>query len=616
MNRAKLLLFAVTFLLTAFCLNVSAQETVNKKEDVNSIIDSLARNRIITNRVQEKPDIQLTREEAIIYLTQKYRSGNWADPVDPFRMAMGQLVYYASHPQADSAIVFMKGYNFDSINISWDKFYKWDSLKMKIPVVIPQGFIVRNDSIVRGDTIAFIQKNDSLALQISKLPADSVAGYRPLVAKPTVFMKDTVFLVISDTLQEVLPEKKGVPFLYYKYPYQVDSIEVALKSLTDYIIARDSSVIRFNSISGAVIPVWLNSKTGEMTRYWLRNEFNDSVTVWIGSTGRDSIGLFLEEGITFRRPAKQTNIVDAQLNLKKINSAKLQAVNKMYIKPDYWTFRSEAALVLNQAFLSNWVKGGESSISTTMDVTGYANYNNKNLLLSSSNFARLKYGLVATDKNGVRKNLDLLETNSKLNHKAFGKVDFSGTMLFKTQLTIGRSYFKYNGRDTSIVASKFMNPATLTIGFGLDYKPNKKTSINFAPFTYKGTFVLDTAVIDQTKYGVPHNKRSLNEPGVSLQVTHEFKPYKTITILNRLQLFTSYIHNPQNIDVDWEMIASANLNWFTEVRLNTHLIYDDDTKTARLDENDNPIMGTDGKPVRSARAQFKELIGFSFVFRF
>jgi hypothetical protein len=52
------------------------------------------------------------------------------------------------------------------------------------------------------------------------------------------------------------------------------------------------------------------------------------------------------------------------------------------------------------------------------------------------------------------------------------------------------------------------------------------------------------------------------------------------------------------------------------VRLNTQLIYDDDTKTARLDENDNPVMGTNGKPVKSARAQFKELIGFSFVFRF
>ena len=122
----------------------------------------------------------------------------------------------------------------------------------------------------------------------------------------------------------------------------------------------------------------------------------------------------------------------------------------------------------------------------------------------------------------------------------------------------------------------------LTIGIGLDYKPNKNTSINFSPLSYKGTFVPDTANIDQTKYGIPKDKRSLNEPGVSLMVTNEYKPFKNVTITNRLQLFTNYINNPQNIDVDWEMIVAASLNWFTDVRFNTHLIFDDDTKTVNL----------------------------------
>jgi hypothetical protein len=608
MKRVKLLWILVSVFFMLYCPELTAQETVIKKEDISSILDSLASNRIITKRGQVKPEIRFTRDQALKYLNEKYRSGNWADPVDPFRMAMGQLVYFASHPQQDTAIIFMKNYSFDSINVPWEKFYKWDSLKMKIPVVLPNEFIVLNDSTVRGDTIAIRQKNDSLAIKIEKITGDTVAAYRPLVAKPTVIFKDTVFMVISDTLTELLPERKGVPFLYYSYPYQVDSIEVAIKLLSDYLIGRDSSVIQFNSISGAMLPVWRNSKSGKLDRFWLRNEFSDSVTVWLGSIGRDSIGLFLEEGIMFRRPSKQTNISDAHLNLKKINSGSLQDVNKIYIKPDYWKFRTEAALVLNQAFLSNWVKGGESSVSTTMDITGFANYNNKALQLSSSNFARIKYGLVASGDKGVRKNLDLIETNSKLNHKAFGKVDFSGTVLFKTQLTIGKSYFKVNGVETSAVVSKFMNPATLTIGLGLDYKPNKTTSINFAPLTYKGTFVTDTANIDQTKYGVPKDKRSLNEPGISLQVTNEYKPFKNITITNRLQLFTNYIHNPQNIDIDWEMIASAKLNWFTEVRLNTHLIYDDDTKTTVIDENE--------QPKKSARVQFKELIGFSFIFKF
>jgi hypothetical protein len=134
--------------------------------------------------------------------------------------------------------------------------------------------------------------------------------------------------------------------------------------------------------------------------------------------------------------------------------------------------------------------------------------------------------------------------------------------------------------------------------------------------SYKGTFVTDTVAIDQTKYGVAADRRSKHEPGVSFMITNKFTPVKTITITNRLQLFTNYINNPQNVDIDWEMIVTANLNWFTDVRLNTHLIYDDDTKTPVFDKEKQPVIGADGEQKSTARIQFKELLGFSFVFRF
>jgi hypothetical protein len=215
--------------------------------------------------------------------------------------------------------------------------------------------------------------------------------------------------------------------------------------------------------------------------------------------------------------------------------------------------------------------------------------------------------------------MDLIETNSKLNHKAFGKFDFSAIMLFKTQLAKG---YTYPNDTMEILVSKFFNPAILTVGLGLDYKPNKTTSINFSPFSYKGTFVMDTTgvigvdAIDQTKYGVPAGKRAKNEPGASFMITNEYKPFKTVTMTNRLQLFTNYIEKPQNIDIDWEMILTANLNWFTDVRFNTHLVFDDDTKTPVFDKDKNPVLGSDGKQKKTSRIQFKELLGFSFVFRF
>jgi hypothetical protein len=108
----------------------------------------------------------------------------------------------------------------------------------------------------------------------------------------------------------------------------------------------------------------------------------------------------------------------------------------------------------------------------------------------------------------------------------------------------------------------------------------------------------------------------MHEPGASLIISNEFKPFKEITITNRLQLFTNYIHNPQNIDFDWEMIVTSKINWFTDVRFNTHLIFDDDTKTTVFNKDGTAKLGSDGKPLKSARIQFKEILGFTFVFRF
>jgi hypothetical protein len=99
-------------------------------------------------------------------------------------------------------------------------------------------------------------------------------------------------------------------------------------------------------------------------------------------------------------------------------------------------------------------------------------------------------------------------------------------------------------------------------------------------------------------------------------ISNEFKVKKAVTIINRLQLFTNYIHNPQNVDVDWEMIATAHINWFTDVRFNTHLIFDDDTRTVEQYKNGQSVLLPDGTEKKTARIQFKELLGFAVSFKF
>lgn len=463
-----------------------------------------------------------------------------------------------------------------------------------------KGYLIQADSIKRPainlsreQSIQFLQKK--YRLQPWKSDQDRV-----------IMPYDT--LSKSDT--DLYSGKKDSAS-FYKYSSRNDSIKAAVGVLLDYLEARDSSIISFSGINNENYQFWLNSKSDNMLRFWLKNDLNDSVTVWIGNADRNTIGLYLEHGVSFKRPSRQGNVSEARINVEPQDNSKLVDIHKIITKSQFWKYRTEASFALNQGLVTNWVKGGENSVSTALDITWYADYINQPMLLSSNHFARIKYGLIASGTDGIRKNIDLLETNSKINHKAFGKFDFSGIMLFKTQVSKG-----YNYPNDSVPVSKFMNPAIITLGFGLDYKPDKYTSINFSPFSYKGTFVPDTASIDQTKYGVAPDRRSKHEPGASFMISNEFRPMKNMTVTNRLQLFTNYINNPLNIDVDWEMIFQANLNWFTDVRLNTHLIFDDDTKTPVFDKEKNPVLGIDGLQKKTARIQFKELLGLSFIFRF
>jgi len=553
----KILLLFIFFLLNAPAFT---QITGNDGDTTKvPVRDSILVKIIPGSDTLRRHEIILTRDQAIEYLKSNTKSKTQEKGASQISSSIRHLILEASNPPFDSTRRLLEKYIADSTGQA--------GIMANIEGHIPQA-----------------------------QPADTVA--------------------IADTITKNLQANSvATPYLISN-----DSIKAAIGVLIGYIEARDSSLLTFTGTTNKTYSLWMNSKSDQITRFWLKNDLNDSVTVWIGNPSRDTIGLYLEHGVSFRRPMRQGNVSPASINYEPQDNKNLVKIGKIITKSMYWKDRTETSFTLNQGMLSNWVKGGESNISTTLDVTWYADYNNKPMLLSSNNFVRLKYGLIKSGDEKIRKNVDLLETNSKINHKAFGKFDFSGIMLFKTQLGKGYNYTKYKvdgvDRDTAILVSKFINPAILTLGFGLDYKPNKVTSINFSPLSYKVTFVTDTVHLDQTKYGIAADRKSKHEPGASFLISNEFKPLKTVSITNRLQLFTNYINNPLNIDVDWEMIMQARLNWFTELRLNTHLIFDDDTKTVVLDRENNPVIGSDGLQKKTARIQFKELLGLSFVFRF
>ena len=289
----------------------------------------------------------------------------------------------------------------------------------------------------------------------------------------------------------------------------------------------------------------------------------------------------------------------------------LKSMKELEPEPIYWDFGLGSAFTLNQTYLANWTKGGESSFSTVFDILGEATYNNKEAKTQWINTMRINFGTIRTKENGYRKNQDLFEINSKFNRNAWGKIGMSASMYMKTQLAYG-----YNYPNDSVVVSKFMNPASTTIGLGFEYKPAKNTSLNLAPLSSKNTFVLDTALIDQTRYGIDKDKRGMYEMGMQLVLHNKITPFKDMSIVNHVRLFSNYLNKPQNVDVDWEMNLEQRINWFFTIRLNLHLIYDDDIRFDVMDSEGNPVLEPDGSTKTEARVQFKEFVGLSLSFKF
>ncbi len=423
--------------------------------------------------------------------------------------------------------------------------------------------------------------------------------------------RDTLLLIFHDTLRQAVSPDPAFPFAYYDYPFTGDTIESAVNELVALLERRDSTLIEFTSVDGNIVPVWINSQNQRVRRFWLRNEFEDSVTVWIGNPYRNAVGLYLENGIQFRRPIRATTPADPSIRPVPTERMTLGQVSTLDVKHNLWRYHSDVSLMLNQVFLSNWARGGESSLSGSLDIQGNANYVDDDRDFEFINSARIRHGFVYGEETGLRRNMDRLDINSRLNSEAFGEFDFSSTAHFQTQLAKGYRY-----PNDSVAISRFLNPGRMTIGTGLDYRPNRETSVNLSPLSYRVTFMTDTANFNQRRQGIEEDRKSRHQLGANLRASYRFDLFDNIRITNRLELYSNYLDKPKNIDIDWELILTTSLNWFTDVRININLIYDDDVKFPVEDSEGNPVLDDEGNEREVPRIQLREVMGFTLVFRF
>lgn len=171
----------------------------------------------------------------------------------------------------------------------------------------------------------------------------------------------------------------------------------------------------------------------------------------------------------------------------------------------------------------------------------------------------------------------------------------------RTQFTDGYAYSKTAaGKDTSSVISKTFAPAYVLLSLGMDYKPKDNFSLFISPLTARWIIVSDKII--KPVYGVPATKNARRELGAFVSANYTAKPGGNFVYETKLDMFSNYKQNPQNIDLFWTNALTAKLTKYINFSLNVDMIYDDDTQHVN--------------PVKGPAPQWLQLMGIGFAYNF
>jgi hypothetical protein len=256
------------------------------------------------------------------------------------------------------------------------------------------------------------------------------------------------------------------------------------------------------------------------------------------------------------------------------------------------------SLNISQASLTNWAAGGdEFSLAVNSLLSLYA-FHQKDKH-SWDNTFDFNLGYIKTTSLGGRKNDDRFDLLSKYGYALKPKLNLAGLANLRSQIFKG---YSFQG-DVKKLSSNFMAPGYFLLSAGLDYKPNKNLSIFFSPATARWVIVTDTALSNKGAYGVTPGKKSNLEFGAFATINYLKEISKNITYKGRLDLFSNYRRNPQNIDLFMSNILNVKLSKILSATWGVDLIYDDDVKLF-------------GKNKKSAALQVKSLVGIGLLMKF
>lgn len=288
--------------------------------------------------------------------------------------------------------------------------------------------------------------------------------------------------------------------------------------------------------------------------------------------------------------------------VKRLKDESNKTIKKEPEQKDGWTKGGVFNLNLSQGASKNWAAGAEKfSFSVNALANTFAYY--KKGRNAWDNTLNVQYGIVNATSIGTRKNDDRIDLLSRYGYQlgdtAKSRWYISALVNLRTQMTTGYNYTV----EPKEKNSNFFAPAYLLVSPGILYKPNATFDVFLSPVTSRWVIVNEANKDIRRLFNFTDTtKGSINEIGAFLTANLKKDLAKNINLTSRLDLFSNYKNNPQNIDVFWTNTLGFKVNKYIGVSYNFDLIYDHDVKNVKT----GGLLGT----------QLKSLLGIGFTATF
>lgn len=239
-----------------------------------------------------------------------------------------------------------------------------------------------------------------------------------------------------------------------------------------------------------------------------------------------------------------------------------------------WNLNGTFILNLNQGALSNWVSGGDESVLGINTLFNYA-INFRQGKNTWDNYFDLALGFQnATSFGKFRKIDDRVDVTTKVGHLINHHWYVGVLANFNSQTLSGYEYSEKGDQKVS----NFLTPGKIILSPGLDYKTSQRFTLFTSPVTVRWVLKQDPYFFHKSRFGVDSACRSNTELGAFVTAKYRATFTKWATYSGRVDLFSNYKRDPQNVDVLMNNLLTMKFTKIFATSLSVDLVYDDDVK--------------------------------------